>query len=323
MGQDPFSASPRFVFGIPELMDGIGLVPIVMGLFGISEVFLNIEQGLEKRDIFGVKIKNLLPSLQDWKNSIGPILRGSIAGFFIGVIPGGGVIIASFTSYAMEKKFSKHPERFGTGMIEGVAGPETANNAATGGALVPLLTLGIPSNVMMALLLGALMIHGVAPGPLLIQKKPEIFWGIVASLYLGNAMLLALNLPLIGLWVQVLKVPYKILFPLILFFCLIGAYSVSNSTFDIGVMLLFGVLGYFMRKYDYEAGPFVLAYVLGPILETSLRQSLLMSKGSFSIFFTRPIAGGAIILSLFMLISSIFPAIRKRKRLMVLEERIL
>ncbi len=202
-----------------------------------------------------------------------------------------------------------------------MAGPETANNAATGGAFIPLLTLGIPSNVVMALLLGALMIHGVTPGPLLIQRNPEMFWGVIASMYLGNAMLLVLNLPLIGIWVQVLKVPYKILFPLILFFCLIGAYSINNSTFDVGIMLVFGVLGYLMRKYNYEGAPLILAYVLGPMFENSLRQSLLMSKGSFSIFFTRPISRGAMILTLIMLSSSLLPAIKKRREVIPIEEK--
>jgi putative tricarboxylic transport membrane protein len=321
IGQDPGTGSPRFVFGVTDLLDGIGLAPLVMGLFGISEVFLNIEQALAKREIFDTKIKNLMPNLQDWKDSIKPIFRGTILGFFLGILPGGGAVISSFTSYAVEKKFSKHPEKFGKGAIEGVAGPETANNAATGGAFIPLLTLGIPPNVVMALLLGALMIHGVTPGPLLIQRHPEMFWGVVASMYLGNAMLLVLNLPLIGIWVQVLKVPYKILFPLILFFCLIGAYSINNSTFDVGIMLVFGVLGYLMRKYNYEGAPLILAYVLGPMFENSLRQSLLISKGSFTIFFTRPIACGAMILTLIMIISSLLPAIKKRREVIPIEEK--
>jgi putative tricarboxylic transport membrane protein len=209
IGQDPETGSSRFVFGIYDLLDGIGLAPFIMGLFGISEVLLNIEKSLERRSIFQAEIKGLLPNWQDWKDSIKPIIRGSVLGFFLGVLPGGGAVISSFSSYAIEKKFSKHPEKFGKGAIEGVAGPESANNAAAEGAFVPLLTLGIPPNVVMALLLGALMIHGVTPGPLLISRNPEIFWGIIASMYIGNATLLILNLPLIGLWVQVLRVPYK------------------------------------------------------------------------------------------------------------------
>jgi len=320
IGQDPFTGLPRFTFGVPDLLDGVGLVPIVMGLFGISEVFLNIEKGSGERKIFETKIKGLLPNLQDWKDSFKPILRGTFLGFSLGIIPGGGPTIASFTSYALEKKFSKHPEKFGAGAIEGVAGPETANNAASGGAFIPLLTLGIPPNVVMAVFLGALMICGVTPGPLLIQKNPDIFWGVVVSMYVGNVMLVILNLPLIGLWVQVLKIPYRILFPLILFFCLIGAYSLNNSTFDLGIMLLFGVLGYLMRKYHYEGAPFMLAYVVGPMLEFSLRQSLLMSEGSFFIFFYRPIACGAMILIFLVLISSLFPVIKKKRKAISMEE---
>lgn len=320
VGQDLETGSSRFVFNIQELLDGISLAPFVMGLFGISEVFLNIEKSLETRSIFGAKIKGLLPSWQDWKDSIFPILRGSGLGFFLGTLPGGGAIISSFTSYAIEKKVSKHPERFGKGAIEGVAGPESANNSATGGALIPLLTLGIPPNPTTALLLGAFMIHGVTPGPFLILNNPELFWGIVASMYIGNIMLLVLNLPLIGMWVRVLKVPYKVLFPLILLFCLIGAYSINSSTMDIAIMLIFGVLGYLMRKFNFEGAPMVLAFILGPRLEYSLRQSLLLSDGSFLIFFTRPIAAGGMILSILLLLSCIIPAFRKKREQIPLEE---
>ena len=239
---------------------------------------------------------------------------------FLGVLPGGGAIISSFASYAVEKKVSKHPERFGKGAIEGVAGPESANNAAAQGAFIPLLTLGIPPNVVMALLLGALMIHGVTPGPLLIPRNPNIFWGITASMYIGNIMLVILNLPLIGIWVQVLKVPYKVLFPLIVLFCLIGAYSINNSTFDIAIMLAFGGLGYLMRKYKYEAAPMVLAFVLGPMLENSLRQSLLLSDGSFLIFFTRPIAAAGMIVAVLMILSNILPIFRKKRKAIPMEE---
>jgi putative tricarboxylic transport membrane protein len=320
IGQDPETGSSRFVFGVPDLLDGIGLAPLVMGLFGISEVFLNIEQSLKSGKILEAKIKGLLPNWQDWKDSIKPILRGSVLGFFLGILPGGGAVISSFASYAVEKKVSKHPEKFGKGAIEGVAGPESANNAASEGAFVPLLTLGIPPNVVMALLLGALMIHGVTPGPLLIPKHPEIFWGVIASMYIGNAMLLVLNLPLIGMWVQVLKVPYKVLFPLILLFCLIGAYSINNSTFDVSIMMVFGVLGYLMRKYKFEGAPMVLAFVLGPMLENSLRQSLLLSDGSFLIFFTRPISAGGMIVTFLMLISCIIPVLRKKREEIPMEE---
>jgi putative tricarboxylic transport membrane protein len=314
IGQDPTTGSSRFVFGIPELQDGIGLAPFVMGLFGLSEVFLNIEKGFETRSIFKTTMKGLFPNRQDWKDSIFPIFRGSVLGFFLGILPGGGAIIASFASYAIEKKVSQHPERFGKGAIEGVAGPESANNSATGGAFIPLLTLGIPPNVTMALLLGALLMHGVTPGPFLIQKNPEIFWGLVASMYVGNIILLILNLPLIGMWVQVLKVPYKILFPLIILFCLIGAYSINSSTTDIFLMIMAGILGYLMRKFEYEGAPMVLAFVLGPKLEYSLRQSLLLSDGSFLIFFTRPIAATGMILTILMIMSCMIPAFQKKRK---------
>jgi putative tricarboxylic transport membrane protein len=320
VGQDPETGSLRFVFGLNNLLSGIDLVPFVMGLFGISEVFLNIEKSLGERTILTDKIKNLLPNWQDWKDSYKPIARGTVLGFLLGIIPGGGAVVSSFASYALEKKLSKHPQKFGKGAIEGVAGPEAANNAATGGAFIPLFALGIPSNVVMALLLAALIIHGVTPGPLLMQKNPEIFWSVVASMYIGNGMLLVLNLPLIGVWVRVLKIPYRILFPLILLFCLIGSYSVNNSSFDVGMMLAFGVLGYLMRKYKFEAAPMVLAFVLGPMFENSLRQSLLLSDGSFLIFFNRPIAAVGMIGAFLLLISCIIPFIRSKRKKIIEEE---
>jgi putative tricarboxylic transport membrane protein len=320
IGQDPSTGSNRFAFGIHELLDGIGLAPLVMGLFGISEVFLNLEKKLEERQVFQTRIRGLLPNRRDWAESILPILRGTVLGFFLGILPGGGSIISAFASYSIEKKISRHPEKFGSGAIEGVAGPESANNAGSEGCFVPLLTLGIPPNAVMALLLGALMIHGVTPGPLLVLKNPQIFWGVVASMYVGNVMLLALNLPLIGLWVQVLRIPYKILFPLILLFCLIGAYSINNTLFDVGLMLLFGVVGYLMKKFGYEGAPLVLAFVLGPMLENSLRQSLLISDGSFTIFFTRPIALVGVAVALLMLVSSIVPAFSRFRESIPKEE---
>ena len=320
VGMDPETGVTRFVFGVVDLMDGIGLAPFAMGLFGVSEVFLNIEQSLENRSILTAKIEGLLPNRQDWKDSIMPISRGSVLGFLLGILPGGGGVIASFASYALEKRISKHPERFGTGAIEGVASPESANNSATAGGFVPMLTLGIPPNVIMAILLGVLIIHGVVPGPGFISQHPKLFWGFIVSMYVGNLMLLVLNLPLIGLWVQVLKIPYKILFPLILLFCVIGAYSINNSTFDIATMLVFGVLGYLMRKYKYEGAPMVLAFVLGPMFEKSFRHSLLLSDGSFSIFFTRPIAAGGMIITFFLLITSAIPIIRRRKKAIPVEE---
>lgn len=312
IGMDSINASPRLTFGRMELMDGIGLVPIVMGLFGISEVLLNIEKEI-RRETFETKIKGLLPTIKDWSESKWALVRGSIIGFFLGILPGGGGVIASFVTYAVEKKISKHPERFGKGAIEGVAAPEAANNAAAGGAFIPLMTLGIPTNAVIALLFGAFLIHGIQPGPLMMSQNPGVFWGVVTSMYVGNIMLLILNLPLIGLWVQVLKVPYKILFPIILLLCLIGAYSISNTVFDIYIMIAFGVVGYLMKKFEYEGAPLILAFILGPLFENNLRKSLIMSQGNFSIFFLKPISAVLLILALFILISPLIPGIRKKR----------
>jgi putative tricarboxylic transport membrane protein len=321
VGMDPETGAPRFVYGVTDLMDGVGLAPFVMGLFGISEVFLNIEQKFENRSILTGKIKGLLPNRQDWKESAMPISRGSILGFLLGILPGGGSVVSSFISYAIEKRVSKHPEKFGKGAIEGVAGPESANNAATAGGFIPLLTLGIPPNAIMAILLGVLIMHDVVPGPRFISEHSDIFWGLITSMYIGNVMLLVLNLPLIGLWVNVLKVPYKILFPLISLFCLIGAYSINNSRFDMYTMLVFGVVGYLMRKYGFEGAPMVLGFVLGPMFERSFRHSLLLSNGSFSIFFTRPIALAGILVTLLLLITSAVPIIRKRRATIPMEDK--
>jgi len=312
VGMDIFTAYQRFTFNIPQLMDGIGLIPLVMGLFGISEVLINIGAPVTQ-EILKTKIGHLFPNLREWKESIMPIVRGTGIGFFLGILPGAGAITSPLMSYAIEKKLSKSPEKFGTGAIEGVAGPEAANNAASGGAFIPLLSLGIPPNIMMALLLGALMIHGIFPGPLFIKKYPDLFWGTVVSMYIGNVMLLILNLPLIPLWVQVLKIPYKILFPLILLFCLIGAYSVNNSLFDVTLMVLFGILGYFLRRSGFELAPLVLAFVLGPFMESAFRRSLIISGGSFSIFFHRPIARFALTITLILLLLSTIQYIRRRR----------
>jgi putative tricarboxylic transport membrane protein len=318
IGLDAITGVPRFTMDAVHLMDGVGLVPVAMGLFGISEVLINVEEST-RRDVVNAKIKGLLPNREDWRRSKWPILRGTLIGFFLGILPGGGAVVSSFISYGVEKKLSREPEKFGSGMIEGVAGPESANNAAVGGAFVPLFTLGIPANVTMAVLLGALMIHGLIPGPMLLKQHPEVFWGTVTSMYVGNVLLLLLNLPLIGLWVKILKVPYRILFPLIILFCLIGAYSLNSTTFDIGVMVVFGLVGYLMKKFQYEGAPLLLAFVLGPMMEQALRQSLLISHGSFAVFFTRPISAVAMGLALLLIVSYLFPALRK-KRLNLEEE---
>ncbi len=288
MGMDALSGAERFTYGILVLQDGIGLVPMFMGMFGIAEVLSMMERPIEQQMIG--KPKGLFPTKQDWKDSKGAITRGTLIGFFLGVLPGGGCTLASIAAYVAEKRFSKHPEKFGTGVIEGVAAPEAANNSAASGSFIPLLTLGIPANVVTAVLLAALMIHGVVPGPMLIQERPDIFWGVVTSMYIGNLMLLILNLPLIGLFTTFLKTPYPILAPIILVTCLIGAYSSNFNTGDVFVMIAAGGLGYLFRKIDFDAAPMVLALVLGPQIEVALRQSLNITRGNIYIFFQRPIA---------------------------------
>jgi len=289
IGLDPMVGVNRFTFNLPSLMDGVGLVQAVIGLFGVSEILISLETYV-KRDIYETEIKGLLPTLQDWKDSIFPIFRSTGIGFFLGTIPGIGVVLPTFLSYGLEKRISKDPSKFGKGFIAGVAAPETANNAAAGGTLVPMLSLGIPTGASSAIVLGALMIYGVQPGPLLIKEAPQVFWGLVASLYIGNIMLLILNLPLIGLWVKLLKVPYYLLSVLILIFCLIGSYSINYSADDVIIMVVFGLIGYIAKKANFELSPMVFGLVLGPMLETALRRSLVISNGSFGIFFTRPIS---------------------------------
>jgi putative tricarboxylic transport membrane protein len=319
IGLDQITAQPRLTFDRLELLDGVGLVPIVMGLFGVAEILSNLEQDL-KREIIRANIGSLWPSLKDWAASKWPIARGTVLGFFLGILPGGGAVIASFASYAMEKKMSATPERFGKGAIEGVAGPEAANNAAAGGAFIPLMTLGIPPNVVMALLLGAFIIHGLQPGPLLMVQKPDLFWGIVASMYIGNVMLLVLNMPLIGMWVQVLKVPYNVLFPLILMFCVVGVFASGNAAFDVLVMAVFGVLGYAWRKFGYELAPLVLAFVLGPMLENNLRKSLILSQGDFSIFIDKPISAACLAAAGLILLAPLMPGLSRKREAIALDK---
>jgi len=313
VGVDMITGAQRFTYGSFTLSDGIGLVPVVMGLFGVSEVLYNIEKEGQRGEILETKVKGLLPNLQDWKQSLLPIFRGTALGFFLGIIPGGGGTMSTFSSYVMEKKLSKHPERFGKGAIEGVAGPEAANNANVAAHYVPLLTFGIPTTVVMAIILGALMIHGITPGPVFIRDHPNVFWGLIASMYLGNAMLLVLNLPLIGLWVRILSIPYRILFPLILLFCLIGVYSLNYNIWEITIMIIFGFVGDLMRKLKYEPAPFVFALLLGPMIEKALRQSLIMSEGSFRIFFTRPISCVLMIMGIILFTIPALPWFKRRK----------
>lgn len=316
IGLDPYSAKPRFTLGFPELMDGVGIIPLVMGLFGIAEVLSNLESR-EKAQIYETQIYGILSSLKEWLKAKWSILRGTAIGFFTGIIPGGGAVLASFLSYALEKKLSREPQKFGEGVLEGVAAPESANNAAAQSSLIPLLSLGIPPNVVMAVLFGALLIHGIQPGPFLVKDHPRVFWGLVMSMYVGNAILLLLNLPLIGIWVRLLKVPYRYLLSMILLFCLVGVYSVNNSVFDIYLMVIFGIFGYVLKKLDFEPAPLVMAYVLSPIFETSFRQSLTLSGGDLSIFFSRPISFTcltvAFLLILLQIASPLLKAIKDRK----------
>jgi putative tricarboxylic transport membrane protein len=308
VGLDPVTGTPRFTFDILILRDGVGLTPVVIGLFGVSEVLLNLEA--KAGEVFHQKVRGLLPTARDWRDSAGPIARGSLLGFVIGAIPGLNVVIATFASYALEKKLSKHPEKFGTGVIEGIAGPETANNSASCSGWIPLLSLGLPTGSVTSLIFGALMIHGLAPGPLFIKNAPEVFWGLLGSMYIGNLILLVLNLPLIGLWIKVLGVRYYFLFPLIILFSMIGAYTVSASLGDMIITIIFGMVGYLMRKFAYEPAPLVLGLVIGPLLETAIRRSMIMSRGSFAIFFSRPIAAVFIGLALLMLLS---PLLTRRR----------
>jgi putative tricarboxylic transport membrane protein len=294
-------------------MDGLDIGPMIMGLFGVSEVLANIASPKE-RVLVQTRVRDLLPSREEWKRSGWPITRGTVIGFLLGALPGGGAIVSSFASYAIEKRLSKTPEIFGKGAIEGVAGPESANNAASVGSFVPLLTFGIPSNIVMAVVMGALMVHGVTPGPLLIKEHASLFWGVIASMYLGNIVLLVLNLPMIALWVQVLKIPYRVLFPVILIFCAVGSYSMNNSLFDVYMMTVFGVVGFLMKRYGFEPAVLVLAFVIGPIMEQSLRQSLLLGDGSFAIFVTRPIAVVLLAAGALLILSSAIPTIGRRRR---------
>ena len=305
VGMDPVRGAPRFTFGLPPLYDGVGFIPVVMGLFGIGEILLSMEAPV--LEVIKTKLTDLLPKREELKVCTGAIGRGTVIGFFLGLIPGIGAIIPTFLAYVVEKKVSKHPEKFGTGVIEGVASPETANNSYANGAMVPLLTLGIPGSPTLAVLMGAFIIHGLTPGPFLFKERPDVVWGLIASLYLGNVILLVLNLPLVGLWAKLLEIRYHFLYPGILLFCILGAYSLNQSIFDVGVMVAFGVLGYIFRKIDWPLAPTVLALILGPMMEKALRTSLEMSAGDMTIFFTRPISVVLLIVAAIVLAS---PAVR-------------
>jgi putative tricarboxylic transport membrane protein len=312
IGIDVMSGYTRFSYGIVEFGDGVGIVPVAVGLFGVSEILL-AAGGAEAPKVQQPKLRDLIPSGEEFRLSMGPIARGSLLGFLIGIIPGSAHIISSFVSYGIERRISRHPERFGQGAIEGVAGPESANNAAATGAFVPMLALGIPTSPVTAVMIAAIMVHGVLPGPMMIQEQPELFWGFVASMYVGNVVLLVLNLPMVGLFVNLLRIPYGYLYPCILCFCILGTYAVSNSVMDVWILLAMGGIGYVLRKFRYDLAPIALGLVLAPMIELSLRQSLAMSAGDYGIFFQRPIATTMLALGVVLLLLALKPLVFKGK----------
>jgi putative tricarboxylic transport membrane protein len=302
----------RFTHGIKELYDGIGFIPVAMGVFGIGEILSSTEESLLHR-AHEIRFRELLPSREELRASWGPIFRGTGLGFFVGLLPGSAHVLASFLSYTLEKRLSKKPEEFGTGRIEGVAGPETANNAASESAMIPFLGLGIPTGPAPAVMMIALLIHGVRPGPLFISEQPQVFWGLVASMYIGNVILIILNLPLVGLFINLLRVPFRILFPVILLVCLVGTYAVNSSVVELIILLVSGVLGYLFRKLDFDIAPFILAMIIGPTMEMTFRQSLMRSAGSFSIFWKSPISLVLLALSGVLLLWNVYRALRPKR----------
>jgi putative tricarboxylic transport membrane protein len=319
VGTDVNSGMSRFTFGVTGISDGISFVVIAMGLFGFAEIVSNLEQSSLSRDLLFQKVKRLWPTWTDFKRSFNPMMRGTALGAFFGILPGAGPTIASFSAYTLEKKVSKNRSQFGKGAIEGVASPEAANNSASQCEFIPTLALGVPGSATMALILGALTIQGIAPGPQVMTQRPDLFWGLIASMWIGNLMLLVLNLPLIGLWVKLLTVPYRLLFPAIMVFMAIGVYSVNNNPLDIHMALLFGLLGYIFIKLKCEPAPLILAVVLGPLMEENLRRAMLIARGDATVFFTRPISAGFLIATALLLLIMIAPAIRRKKE-EVLEE---
>jgi putative tricarboxylic transport membrane protein len=312
VGTDVNSGVARYSFNLPELIDGVGIATIAMGMFGFSEIIRNLEQG-EHREIFTKTLDSLWPNWQDIKQSAPAVLRGTILGSALGILPGGGPVLGSFSAYTLEKKLAKDPSRFGKGAIEGVAAPESANNAAAQTSFIPLLTLGIPSNPVMALMIGAMIIHGIQPGPQIMTAKPELFWGMIASMWVGNLMLVVLNLPLIGMWVKLLTVEYRFLFPAILIFCCIGVYSISNAWMDVLLAALFGFIGYVFIKLECEPAPLLLGFVLGPMMEENLRRALLLSRGDPAVFFTRPISLTLLIVAGLLLGFMLAPTVKKKR----------
>jgi TctA family transporter len=312
IGTDVNSGTARYSFDVPQLTDGLGFVTVAMGLFGFAEIMLNLEQK-EKRETFLKKVTNLWPSKSDFKRMIAPILRGTLLGSVLGILPGGGAALASFGAYSLEKKVSKYSAEFGKGAIEGVAAPESANNAAAQTSFIPLLTLGIPPNAVMALMVGAMTIHNIQPGPQVMTSNPALFWGLIASMWIGNLMLIILNLPMIGVWVKLLTIPYRHLYPAILVFCCIGVYSVNNTTFDIYLTAAFGVVGYLFNKLECEAPPLLLGFVLGPMMEENFRRALLLSRGDFTVFVTRPLSASLLFVAVILIALVSVPAFKKTR----------
>ena len=319
VGTDVNSGVERFSFGVPELSDGFGFVVVSMGIFGIAEIIVNLEQN-QSRQIFTSQVGRLWPSRADFRASWKPVLRGTFLGSLLGILPGGGAILSSFASYTLEKKLAKNPSRFGQGAIEGVAGPESANNAGAQTSFIPLLTLGIPPNAVMAVMVGAMMIHGIVPGPQVMTERPELFWGLIASMWIGNAMLVLLNLPLIGLWVRLLKVPYRLLYPAILLFCCIGIYSVNQSALEVVFAVGFGLLGYLFIKLDCEPAPLLLGFVLGPLMEENLRRAMLLARGDATVFVTRPLSAGLLVLAALLVAALVLPAVRQTREVAFQED---
>lgn len=312
VGTDVTSGTPRFTFDVPQLADGINFVIVAMGMFGLGEIIRNLENE-ETRDVFSRKITGLLPTWQDIKTITAPVLRGTALGSALGILPGGGAMLSAFAAYSLEKKLSKNSKQFGKGAIEGVAAPESANNAGAQTSFIPMLTLGIPSNPVMALMIGAMIIQGIQPGPQVMTEQPALFWGIIVSMWVGNFFLVVLNLPMIGLWVRMLTVPYHLLYPAILVFCSIGVFSLNNSTFDVYLMAMFGVLGYVLSKLDCEPAPLLLGFILGPMMEEYLRRAMVLSRGDPMVFIERPISATMLILAVIGLVVVLLPSIRKKR----------
>jgi putative tricarboxylic transport membrane protein len=312
VGTDIYTGTPRFTLGIRDYADGLNFVALAVGVFGIAEILRNLEGGTD-RTVLGQKLGQLWPTREDLRRMVAPMLRGTAIGSALGILPGGGAVLAAFASYTVEKRLSDRPQEFGRGAIAGVAGPESANNAGAQTSFIPLLTLGIPANPVMALMIGAMIIQGIVPGPSVATEQPALFWGIIASMWIGNLMLVVLNLPLIGMWVKLLKVPYFVLFPVIMAFCSIGVYSVNSNTWDLYAVAFFGLLGYILLKLRCEPAPLLLGFVLGPMLEEHLRRAMIIGRGDPSIFVTRPISASLLVLTVVVLVVVLLPTVRKRR----------